>query len=111
MIQSFEVEEGCVNGRWSRVTDLGFARRPKEHGGSNFLPEKDSQSVGQSDVYLKTKQLRERYDGAPHMYIERRLKNDPAFPRPVFFGRHLRLPEKWKAARTAAHKLTAEARK
>jgi predicted DNA-binding transcriptional regulator AlpA len=58
--------------------------------------------VAQSDVYLKTKQVRVRYGGASHMFIERRLKNDPAFPRPVYMGRirfwKLSELERWEAA-------------
>lgn len=113
MIRSFEVEESRVIRRpVSGATGFGFARGTNHYGGSNLNSEEDTaQSVGQSDVYLKTKQLGERYDGASHMYIERGLKNDPAFPRSVFLGRHLKLSEKWEAARTVAHKLTAEAHK
>ncbi|WP_369720052.1 helix-turn-helix transcriptional regulator [Bradyrhizobium sp. LLZ17] len=40
-----------------------------------------------SDLYLKTRQVQHRYGGCSHMFIERRLKNDPTFPRPVFMGR------------------------
>jgi predicted DNA-binding transcriptional regulator AlpA len=31
-------------------------------------------------------QLRERYGDVSHMWIERRLKRDPTFPRPVKLG-------------------------
>jgi predicted DNA-binding transcriptional regulator AlpA len=58
--------------------------------------------VATSDLYLKTKQLRERYGGCSHMFIERRLKNDPSFPRPVYMGRmrfwKLSELESWEAA-------------
>jgi predicted DNA-binding transcriptional regulator AlpA len=40
----------------------------------------------QHKVYLTAAQLRERYGGVSHMWIERRLKSDPAFPRPKKFG-------------------------
>jgi len=41
--------------------------------------------------YLTTKQLRQRWGGCSHMLIERRLKSDPDFPRPVQFGKRWRL--------------------
>ena len=62
-------------------------------------------SAAHSDVFLKTKQLRERYGRCSHMFIERRLANDPTFPRPVFFGRirfwKLSELEMWEKARAA----------
>jgi predicted DNA-binding transcriptional regulator AlpA len=39
--------------------------------------------------YLTVAQLRERYGGVSHMWIERRLKGDPEFPRPVKLGSSL----------------------
>jgi len=58
--------------------------------------------VQSPEVYLKTRQVQARYGGCSHMFIERRLANDPTFPRPVFFGRHrfwkLSELEKWEAA-------------
>ena len=36
--------------------------------------------------YLTVAQLRERYGNVSHMWIERRLKSDPTFPRPKKFG-------------------------
>jgi hypothetical protein len=38
-------------------------------------------------VYISTQQLRERYGGVSHMWIERRLNDDAQFPRPAYFGR------------------------
>ena len=40
-----------------------------------------------SEVYLRAKQLRARYGSVSHMWIERRLQDDPAFPKPVKMGR------------------------
>ena len=37
--------------------------------------------------WLSTAQVRERYAGVSHMWIERRLADDPDFPRAVKFGR------------------------
>jgi predicted DNA-binding transcriptional regulator AlpA len=41
--------------------------------------------------FIRTNQLRKRWGGCSHMFIERRLKSDPTFPRPVKFGGRLRL--------------------
>jgi predicted DNA-binding transcriptional regulator AlpA len=40
------------------------------------------------DVYLRTRQVQQRYGNCSAMWIERRLATDPAFPRPVYFGRY-----------------------
>jgi len=37
--------------------------------------------------YLSAAQLRARYGGVSHMWIERRLKTDARFPHPQKFGR------------------------
>lgn len=39
----------------------------------------------QSEIYLKTAQVRQRYGHCSKMWIERRMK-DSAFPQPVYFG-------------------------
>jgi predicted DNA-binding transcriptional regulator AlpA len=55
--------------------------------------------------YLTAGQLRERYGGRSHMWIERRLQDDPTFPKPTKFGR-LRFwdeaaLEKWERSHAA----------
>jgi predicted DNA-binding transcriptional regulator AlpA len=42
----------------------------------------------QSETYLKTKQVRQRYGSVSETWIERRMK-DSGFPAPAYFG-HLR---------------------
>jgi hypothetical protein len=37
-------------------------------------------------VFVTSRQLRNRYGGVSHMWIERRLVEDPEFPRLVYFG-------------------------
>jgi predicted DNA-binding transcriptional regulator AlpA len=37
-------------------------------------------------TYLTAKQLRARWGNCSHMFIERRLQRDPAFPRPRKLG-------------------------
>jgi hypothetical protein len=41
-------------------------------------------------VYLTVAQLRQRYGSVSHMWVERKLKSDPDFPRPVTFGSSFR---------------------
>jgi predicted DNA-binding transcriptional regulator AlpA len=56
--------------------------------------------------YLTAAQLRERYGGRSHMWIERRLLSDSTFPRPAYFGRFrfwaLDEIEMWERAAIAA---------
>lgn len=58
-----------------------------------------------SDIYLKTRQVQQRYGNCSHMFIERRLQNDPTFRRPLYFGRmrfwKLSELERWEAAQAA----------
>ena len=62
-------------------------------------------SADKPDIYLRTRQVRARYGGCSHMFIERRLANDPTFPRPVFLGRmrfwKLADLEEWEKAQAA----------
>ena len=37
-------------------------------------------------VYINARQLRDRYGGVSHMWIERKLTSDPEFPTPTYFG-------------------------
>lgn len=38
------------------------------------------------NTLIPAKQLRARYGGVSHMWIERKLANDPTFPRPVYIS-------------------------
>jgi predicted DNA-binding transcriptional regulator AlpA len=55
-----------------------------------------------NELYLRTKQVRARYGNVSHMWIERRLRDDPTFPKPTYFGRmrffKLSELEAWEAA-------------
>ena len=42
------------------------------------------------DKFIGMREVQRRYNDVSHMTIERRLQNDPAFPRPIKFG-HLRM--------------------
>jgi hypothetical protein len=39
------------------------------------------------DIYLNSRQLRQRYGDASAMWVHRRLKNDPRFPRPIIVAK------------------------
>jgi predicted DNA-binding transcriptional regulator AlpA len=56
------------------------------------------------EIFLKTRQVQARWGGVSHMFVERRLKNDATFPKPVFLGRlrfwKLSELEAWEAAQT-----------
>ena len=54
--------------------------------------------VESRETFLSAKQVRERYAGVSHMWIERRLADDSGFPRPTKMGR-LRF---WKLAELEA---------
>lgn len=38
------------------------------------------------DTLIPTAQVRRRYGNCSHMWVERRLKDDPDFPRPVYIA-------------------------
>jgi predicted DNA-binding transcriptional regulator AlpA len=56
-------------------------------------------------VFITSRQLRNRYGGVSHMWIERRLVGDPEFPKPVYFGARrfwaLLAIEAWERTRAA----------
>jgi predicted DNA-binding transcriptional regulator AlpA len=55
--------------------------------------------------YISSNQLRDRYGGRSHMWVERRLKDDATFPRPTYIGRlrfwKLSDLETWERAQAA----------
>lgn len=59
-----------------------------------------------STVYLTARQLRDRWGGRSHMFIERLLKNDPTFPRPVRLGGAMRF---WRLDEIEAWESRSEA--
>jgi len=50
-------------------------------------------------LYISRTQLQNRWGGVSHMWIERRLKDNPDFPKPKFMGR-LRF---WKISELEAY--------
>jgi predicted DNA-binding transcriptional regulator AlpA len=63
-------------------------------------------------VYINTRQLRDRYGGVSHMWIERRIADDLSFPQPIYMGARrfwlLAKIEAWE--RVKAEKSSAKAR-
>jgi predicted DNA-binding transcriptional regulator AlpA len=53
-------------------------------------------------VYINARQLRDRYGGVSHMWVERKLAGDPEFPKPTYFGARRYWPlsdiEAWERA-------------
>jgi predicted DNA-binding transcriptional regulator AlpA len=70
----------------------------------------DDPQAAKTKSYLTAKQLRGRYGNRSHMWIERRLTEDPNFPRPVYFGRFrfwaLDEIEQWERAAIVARDRT-----
>ncbi|HZV03636.1 MAG TPA: hypothetical protein VE999_00970 [Gemmataceae bacterium] len=42
-------------------------------------------------VYLSAAQVLARYGGRSDSWLDRKLAKDPKFPKPIYFGRRLRL--------------------
>jgi predicted DNA-binding transcriptional regulator AlpA len=63
----------------------------KEESLATTAPLSDDPASRASKIYLTTAQLRKRWGGCSHMFIERRMKSDPKFPRPVKLGGRVRL--------------------
>lgn len=63
------------------------------------------------DTLIPTAQVRRRYGGCSHMWIERRLKDDPTFPKPLYIAkrRYWRLGdlEAWERAVAVRHQPVA----
>jgi hypothetical protein len=69
-------------------------RRPRsprrQQRGDNDANDGDGEPSRASKIYLTTAQLRRRWGGCSAMFIERRLKDDPAMPRPMKLGLRIR---------------------
>jgi hypothetical protein len=60
---------------------------PKGKGGGYRLGPRQPKPITADTKWMSSVQLRQRYGGKSHMWIVRKLKNDPNFPRPVYDGR------------------------
>ena len=67
--------------------------------------------MGQQSLYVNARQVRNRYGGVSHMWIERRIADDPTFPKPVYLGArrywHIEALEAWERAVAAKHEQRA----
>jgi hypothetical protein len=41
----------------------------------------------QSDTLVRTADVRKRYGGVSHMWVERRLSDDASFPKPLYIAK------------------------
>lgn len=44
--------------------------------------------TAENETLIRTAQVRARYGGVSHMWVERRLKDDADFPRPIYIARN-----------------------
>jgi predicted DNA-binding transcriptional regulator AlpA len=77
-----DVGAALAGGNNPRVGSSKWANLSFEEGLAMFADANEHQS----DTYLKTAQVRQRYGDCSHMWIVRR-QADAAFPPPVYFGR------------------------
>jgi hypothetical protein len=54
---------------------------------SPYGPASQRRKQADDDVYLNSRQVRQRYANASAMWLHRRLKNDPRFPRPIIVAK------------------------
>jgi predicted DNA-binding transcriptional regulator AlpA len=54
------------------------------------LTTKTKQAAPREKRYLSSNQLRERWGGVSHMFLQRRVHEDPRFPKPRKFGGRIR---------------------
>jgi len=63
------------------------------------------------ELLIPTSDVRARYGGRSHMWIERRLKDDPGFPRPIYIAKrrywHLAELVAWERAKAAGQPVAA----
>lgn len=55
-------------------------------------------TANDDDTLIPTAQVRARYGGVSHMWIERRLADDPLFPRPLYIAKR----RYWRVAELSA---------
>jgi hypothetical protein len=64
-------------------------------------------SADDPNALIPTSQLRARYGGVSHMWVERRLKDDSDFPRPLYIAKR----RFWRLAELAAWERSVAARR
>jgi hypothetical protein len=71
----------------SPKSNLGKTPPPKGSGGGYRLGPRAAKPIPADAVWMTSNQLRARYGGKSHMWIVRKLRNDPDFPKPAYDGR------------------------
>lgn len=65
------------------------------------------------DTRVPIRYVRQRFGGVSHMWIERRLKDDPTFPRPIYIaGRRFWSMQElvaWEKSRPRSNRMAAVA--
>jgi predicted DNA-binding transcriptional regulator AlpA len=56
-------------------------------GAGYRLGPRPAKPVPADAVWMTSNQVCARYGGKSHMWLWRKIKRDPAFPKPVYFGR------------------------
>ena len=51
------------------------------------MPSKKISRESDTAIYISAPQVCQRYGGVSHMWVERKMKGDPTFPKPHRFGR------------------------
>ncbi|MGY3396483.1 helix-turn-helix transcriptional regulator [Bradyrhizobium sp. 1200_D9_N1_1] len=64
-------------------------------------------SADDPNALIPTSQLRARYGNVSHMWVERRLKDDPDFPRPLYIAKR----RFWRLGELAAWERSIVARR
>ncbi|MFK4382517.1 hypothetical protein [Bradyrhizobium sp. USDA 223] len=64
-------------------------------------------SADDPNALIPTAQVRARYGGVSHMWVERRLKDDPDFPRPLYIAKR----RFWRLGELAAWERSVAARR
>lgn len=64
-------------------------------------------STDDPNVLIPTAQVRARYGNVSHMWVERRLKDDPDFPRPLYIAKR----RFWRLGELAAWERSVAARR
>ena len=60
---------------------------PKGAGAGYTLGPRKPKPVSANTIWLTSNQVRERYGNVSHMWLWRNVRNNPAFPKPTYFGR------------------------
>jgi predicted DNA-binding transcriptional regulator AlpA len=78
-------DDGCGDGNDGDGDDSDAPRR--RMGTSYKLGPHPPKTVPAGAIWMTSNQVCARYGGKSHMWLWRKIKRDPDFPKPVYFGR------------------------